>query len=157
MAVGRVVGLRVVLQELEACTNKLTVESMSIDAFPFVGDIPNRDGQFVTAGFSGHGTCCLCQIDCFVKLTYSAQGMPRILLSAAHITPMILDALNIKYTPPSLVAPYPPLPKPFQATAERISSLQKVNSAAIFEKNSKVCLESAKKPFCNKIPGRLRS
>ncbi|KAJ5298108.1 hypothetical protein N7508_008357 [Penicillium antarcticum] len=113
------------------------VESMSIDAFPFVGDVPNRDGHFVTAGFSGH-------------------GMPRILLSAAHITPLILDALNVKYTPPSLVAPYPPLPKPFQATAERITSLQKINSCAVFEKNHKDCLESAKKPFCNRIPGRLR-
>lgn len=130
---------------------------MSIDAFPFVGDIPNRDGHFVAAGFSGHGKCYLCEIDCFVKLTYSVQGMPRILLSAAHITPLILDALNAKYTPPSLVAPYPPLPKPFQATAERINSLQKVNSAAIFERESKNCLESAKKSFCNEIPGRPRS
>ncbi|CAG8099176.1 unnamed protein product [Penicillium olsonii] len=35
------------------------IESMSIDAFPFVGDIPDRDGHFVAAGFSGHGTCFL--------------------------------------------------------------------------------------------------
>jgi hypothetical protein len=83
--------------------------------------------------------------------------MPRVLLSAAHIAPLILDDLNVKYTAPSLVVPYPPLPKPFLATAERISSLQKVNSAAIFEKNSKDCLESAKKPFCNRVPGRPRS
>jgi hypothetical protein len=95
------------------------------------------------------------EIKHLVKLTYRVKGMPRILLSAAHITPMVLDALNIKYTPPSLVAPYPPLPKPFHATTERINSLQKVNAAAVFEKYAKDCLESAKKPFCNNIPGRL--
>ena len=32
------------------------VESMSIDGFPFVGGLPNRDGHFVAAGFTGHGT-----------------------------------------------------------------------------------------------------
>lgn len=83
--------------------------------------------------------------------------MPRILLSTAHITPLILDDLGIKLTPPSLVAAYPPLPKPFEATADRISSLQTVDSAAIFDKKAKDCLESAKKPFCNKIAGRPRS
>ncbi|CAG8105122.1 unnamed protein product [Penicillium salamii] len=107
------------------------IESTSIDSFPFVGDIPDRSGHFVTAGFSGH-------------------GMPRILLSTAHIAPLILDDLSFTHTSPALVAPYPPLPKPFQATAERISSLQTMDSVAFFEKISKDCLESAKKPFCNK-------
>jgi len=64
VAVGRVVGLLVAFQGLEACTDKVAVESTSIDSFPFVGDIPNRDGHFVTAGFSGHGTYCLSEIDC---------------------------------------------------------------------------------------------
>ncbi|KAJ5362553.1 hypothetical protein N7541_003397 [Penicillium brevicompactum] len=114
------------------------IESTSIDSFPFVGRIPKRDGQFVAAGFSGH-------------------GMPRILLSTAHITPLILEDLGIKFTPPSLAAAYPPLPKPFEATADRISSLQTVDSAAIFDKKVKDCLESAKKPFCNNIAGRPRS
>ncbi|KAJ5537465.1 hypothetical protein N7494_006944 [Penicillium frequentans] len=108
------------------------VESTSIDAFPFVGGIPNRDGQFVAAGFSGH-------------------GMPRILLSTAHITPLVLDALKAKYTPPSLVAPYPPLPMPFLATAERIASLQEADSTALFERMVKDCQESAKKSFCDKF------
>ncbi|KPM37655.1 hypothetical protein AK830_g8887 [Neonectria ditissima] len=106
------------------------VDSASIDGFPFVGAMPNRSGHFVAAGFSGH-------------------GMPRILLSTAHITPLILDALGCTYSLPSLVGPYPPLPKPFQATAERIDSLQKVDAAAIFEVDTKDALESAQKPFCN--------
>lgn len=84
------------------------------------------------------------------------EGMPRILLSTAHITPFILDSLGVKYTPPSLVATYPPLPKPFHATADRISRLQTVDSAALFEKKTKDCLESAKKPFCSNFAGRPR-
>jgi hypothetical protein len=31
------------------------VASSSIDDFPFVGTVPNRDGHFVAAGFGGHG------------------------------------------------------------------------------------------------------
>lgn len=37
------------------CTDRYAVESSSIDAFPFVGNVPNREGHFVAAGFSGHG------------------------------------------------------------------------------------------------------
>ncbi|KAF7557929.1 hypothetical protein G7Z17_g324 [Cylindrodendrum hubeiense] len=102
---------------------------VSIDGFPFVGAMPNRSGHFVAAGFSGH-------------------GMPRILLSTAHITPLILDSLGVKYSPPSLVGPYPALPKPFLATQERIDSLQKLDAGAIFEQDKTDALESAKKPFC---------
>lgn len=76
--------------------------------------------------------------------------MPRILLSTAHIAPLVLNDLSFTHSPPALVAPYPPIPKPFQVTAERISSLQTVDSVAFFERISKDCLESAKKPFCNK-------
>lgn len=132
---------------------------MSIDGFPFVGGLPNRDGHFVAAGFTGHGMYHLA-IQVLVNIEPKAdilEGMPRILLSTAHITPLILDSLNAKYTPPSLVAPFPPLPKPFQVTAERIEALKKVDAAAIFEQSAKDCLESAKKPFCNNIPGHPRS
>ena len=74
VAVGRVVGLPIVHRELEACTDNLTVDSMSIDAFPFVGDIPNRDGQFVAAGFSGHGTFCLYEIGCQTDTLFSRHA-----------------------------------------------------------------------------------
>ncbi|KAF4816196.1 hypothetical protein CGCSCA5_v006598 [Colletotrichum siamense] len=113
------------------------VDSSSIDGFPFVGAIPKQDGHFVTAGFSGH-------------------GMPRILGSTAHLTPLILDALAVKYTVPSIVAPFPPLPSPFFATAERIEKLQKVDAAPKWEEERKSSLESAKKPFCNDARSRPR-
>lgn len=83
--------------------------------------------------------------------------MPRILLSTAHVTPLILDALGVQYSAPSLVASYPPLPKPFSATSERIDSLQKVDAAAVFEQDTTDAVESAKKPFCigRKVDSRL--
>lgn len=55
VAVGRAVGFLAISQKVRH-TDETTVESTSIDSFPFVGDIPNRSGHFVTAGFSGHGT-----------------------------------------------------------------------------------------------------
>ncbi|KAL6408827.1 FAD dependent oxidoreductase superfamily [Ilyonectria robusta] len=114
------------------------VDSVSLDGFPFVGTMPSHSGHFIAAGFSGH-------------------GMPRILLSTAHVTPLILDALGFQYSAPSLVGPYPPLPKPFSATSERIDSLQKVDAAAVFEQDTIDAVESAKKPFCigRKVDSRL--
>lgn len=32
-----------------------SVESSSIDSFPFVGAVPGKAGHFVSAGFNGHG------------------------------------------------------------------------------------------------------
>jgi glycine/D-amino acid oxidase-like deaminating enzyme len=29
--------------------------SSSIDEFPFIGAVPNNDGHFLAAGFTGHG------------------------------------------------------------------------------------------------------
>jgi hypothetical protein len=114
-------------------TNVDAVQSSSADGFPFVGSVPNRDGHYIAAGFAGH-------------------GMPRILLSATHIAPLVLESLGLDYNTPELVAAYPPLPKPFHATAERIESLQSTDVAAIAEQYKRGCEESAKKPFCD--PGR---
>ena len=75
--------------------------------------------------------------------------MPRILLSAAHITPLILSLLGIEFTPPELVAPYPPLPKAFYLTTDRIERLKKVDAKAKYDADVKNNLESAKEPFCN--------
>lgn len=82
--------------------------------------------------------------------------MPRILLSAAHIAPLVLDSLGAKFTPPALVAPYPPLPRPFHITTERIQRLQKVDAKAKFEADVKNLLESAEEPFCNDDRSRPR-
>jgi hypothetical protein len=81
--------------------------------------------------------------------------MPRILLSTAHITPLILTSLDIETTPP-LVAPYPPLPSPFHTTVNRVERLQRIDAAAQYETNVKISLESAKKPFCVDVRNRLR-
>ncbi|KAF3034413.1 hypothetical protein E8E12_005655 [Didymella heteroderae] len=112
------------------------VQTSSADAFPFVGPVPNRAGHYIAAGFAGH-------------------GMPRILLSAAHIAPLVLESLGLEYSQPSLASAFPPLPRPFHATAERIERLQSTDVAAIAEQYKKGCEESAKKPFCD--PGRPTS
>jgi len=106
------------------------VETWSADAFPFVGPVPNRPGHYIAAGFAGH-------------------GMPRILLSAAHITPLVLESLGVDYRAPLLVASYPPLPRPFHATPERIERLQDTNTAAMVACCKQRCAASAEKPFCN--------
>ncbi|KAK0111676.1 hypothetical protein ONS95_002021 [Cadophora gregata] len=106
------------------------VTSSSIDNFPFVGAIPDRPGHFIAAGYTGH-------------------GMPRILLCAAHIAPLILDSLGVEFTPPSLVEPYPKLPAPYEITKERIDRLQKEDTSLRFENSVKQAEESAKKAFCN--------
>lgn len=135
----------------------LPVDSVSLDGFPFVGAMPSHAGHFVAAGFSGHGECLFPSHRFYTYTNASTQGMPRILLSTAHVTPLILDALGFQYSAPSLVGPYPPLPKPFSATSERIDSLQKVDAAAIFEQDTTDAVESAKKPFCigRKVDSRL--
>ncbi|KAH8597734.1 FAD dependent oxidoreductase-domain-containing protein [Bisporella sp. PMI_857] len=106
------------------------VMSSSIDEFPFVGAVPLHDGHFLAAGFTGH-------------------GMPRILLSTAYIVPLILTSLGVESRSPALVAPYPPLPKPFHITTERIERLQKIDAKEKYEADVKSNLESAKEPFCN--------
>lgn len=41
---------------LERSTNSSPVMSSSIDEFPFVGAVPDREGHFLAAGFNGHGS-----------------------------------------------------------------------------------------------------
>ncbi|RMY23398.1 hypothetical protein D0867_02078 [Hortaea werneckii] len=106
------------------------VETSSADSFPFVGAVPGREGHFIAAGFAGH-------------------GMPRILLSAAHIAPLILKSIGAEHTIPELAKTHPAvLPKPFLATAERIKDLQSTDwlkKVAAFKQS---CEESATKSFC---------
>ena len=113
--------------------DNIAVQTSSADAFPFVGPVPNHDGHYIAAGFGGH-------------------GMPRILLSAAHIAPLVLESLGFDYNLPSLASAYPPLPQPFHVTAERVQRLQSTDVAAIAEQYKKGCEASAKQPFCD--PGR---
>ena len=86
-----------------------------------------------------------------ILLTLRKTGMPRILLSTAHLTPLILNSLKLSYTPPKQPLPFPPLPLPFHATAERIERLQKT-SPSLDDKTEvyrESCGKSAGKEFCN--------
>lgn len=80
--------------------------------------------------------------------------MPRILLSAAHIVPVVLDALGTESYAPDLVAPYPPLPGPFHATAERVERLQGTRVEELAEDFRRGCEESAGKGFCSEWRSR---
>ena len=74
--------------------------------------------------------------------------MPRILLSTANITPNVLESLGFSHSVPALAAPYPPLPKPFSVTKERVEKLQGtdlVKRAKLFKERYG---ESSRKEFC---------
>ncbi len=65
----------------------------SVDALPWIGEIPDSPNKFILAGFHGH-------------------GMPRIFLSAKAIAHMILQKVPVQQTS---------IPKPFMLTKERLS------------------------------------
>lgn len=75
--------------------------------------------------------------------------MPRVLLTAAHIAPLVLSFLEIAKTTPQLALSYPPLPEPFHLTRERLDRLQGFDVDGFQETWRARCAESAKKPFCN--------
>lgn len=79
--------------------------------------------------------------------------MPRILLSTAHVAPLILQSLGVAHTLPEVVTTYPPLPQPFHATAERIRRLQTVDAMAKFDEEVASGLASSKKSFA--VPDSL--
>lgn len=59
VVVGQVVSHSFVISCMSRIwsTDTEIVDSDSIDGFPFVGAVPNRDGHFMAAGYSGHGEC----------------------------------------------------------------------------------------------------
>lgn len=127
-------------------TDSCIVTASSVDMFPFVGAVPDKEGHWMAAGFVGHGKNYSISTDCCRRLT--AAGMPRILLSTAHIIPGVLDSLGFEYQQPALVAPYPPLPNPFAVTAERVVRLQSTDLDAKAKAYRESCKESSQKPFC---------
>lgn len=104
------------------------VYGCSADSFPFVGRLPDRDSQYIAAGFSGH-------------------GMPRILLSTCHIAPVILQDLGTVVVPPRCTLDYPPLPQPFHATRTRLERLRKLDLHAKLQAEIDAGLLSSKKVF----------
>jgi hypothetical protein len=75
--------------------------------------------------------------------------MPRVLLSSAHIAPLILDTIGFEHEKPRLAASYPLLPKPFHVTAERVARLQDTDTDAITKSFKERCETSAKKSCCD--------
>jgi glycine/D-amino acid oxidase-like deaminating enzyme len=65
----------------------------SSDFMPHLGALPGKEGQFIIAGFSGH-------------------GMPEILLSSKGVAAMVRDGVAFEDTG---------LPRIFKTTKERIS------------------------------------
>lgn len=122
------------------------VETNSADMFPFIGSVPNREGNWMAAGFAGHGKHFYIRSCCGGKLMVT--GMPRILLSTAHIVPGVLESLGFDYQQPAIAVPFPPLPKPFLLTAERVAKLQSTDLAAKAQAYRERCRESSQKPFC---------
>lgn len=74
--------------------------------------------------------------------------MPRILLSTAHITPLVLTDLGIPHTTPEIVADIPPLPKPFYITQQRLDTLKGTDMEAYWDAQMRDCADSAQKEFC---------
>lgn len=70
----------------------------SSDGLPHVGQVPGREGQYILAGFTGH-------------------GMPQIFLVAEGVAKMIVEKANFEETG---------LPRLFKTNRERIGN-QKSN------------------------------
>ncbi|KIW21651.1 hypothetical protein PV08_02231 [Exophiala spinifera] len=68
------------------------VMGYSMDGLPHVGVVPGTEGQFMIAGFTGH-------------------GMPQILLAAEGLVEMIVDDVSFEHTK---------LPRFFKAKAQRL-------------------------------------
>jgi glycine/D-amino acid oxidase-like deaminating enzyme len=64
------------------------------DGFPFVGDLPDKPGQYICAGFNGH-------------------GMPQVFLSAKAIASMVVDGIRLEATD---------LPRLYRSSRERLES-----------------------------------
>jgi len=77
--------------------------------------------------------------------------MPRILLSTAHITPGVLESLGFSPSVPTLAVPYPPLPKPFHVTKERVERLQGTDLVKRVRLFKERYGESSRKEFCRDL------
>ncbi|WVR07877.1 hypothetical protein IAU60_004920 [Kwoniella sp. DSM 27419] len=98
------------------------VYSASIDSFPFVGPVPDK------------------------------EGMPRILGTTAHLAPLVLAELGFEGKKPVTADIFPPLPKPFLVTKERVDQLQLSNLLEKLKLDIEGDKLSAKKIFAAPLP-----
>lgn len=73
----------------------MLVMGYTTDSLPHVGQVPAKPGQFVVAGFNGH-------------------GMPQVFLSAKGVAQMILNGVDFEQTG---------VPRIFKTTQERLDSV----------------------------------
>jgi hypothetical protein len=85
--------------------------SQTPDAVPFVGDVPEKPGQYIAAGYNGHGKFFRRTIG-YERLT--SQGMVRIFLCAPALAQYMLDGEWQEE-----------MPKSFRVTQDRIDRLRK--------------------------------
>ena len=81
----------------------------SSDGFPFIGNLPGKPGQYLCAGFSGH-------------------GMPQVFLSAKAIASMVVEGTMLEETD---------LPQLYRLTRERLESKERHISLASYDANMK--------------------
>lgn len=90
-------------------TDVLVVMGYSSDGFPFIGNLPGKPGQYLCAGFSGH-------------------GMPQVFLSAKAIASMIVEGVKLENTD---------LPRLYRLTKERLDSKERHTSLVSYDTNMK--------------------
>lgn len=81
----------------------------SSDGFPFIGSLPDKPGQYLCAGFSGH-------------------GMPQVFLSAKAIASIIVEGTKLENMD---------LPRLYLLTKERLESGEQHISLASYDANMK--------------------
>jgi glycine/D-amino acid oxidase-like deaminating enzyme len=81
----------------------------SSDGFPLIGNLPGKPGQYLCAGFSGH-------------------GMPQVFLSAKAIASMVIEGTKLEQTD---------LPQLYRLTKERLESTEQHTSLAAYDSNMK--------------------
>jgi len=75
------------------------------------------------------------------------KGMPRILLSTAHLVPSILDAVGLDHQVPRIIEGTPPLPAPYVLNPERLLAVKAESVGAYFQRNMEDAMRSAAKDF----------
>ena len=88
----------------DAEADRAIVMGYTDDGFPYVGNIPGKQGQYICAGFNGH-------------------GMPQAFLSAKAVASMIADGTKPEDTD---------LPRLYRFTQERYTSKEEHHSVKAY-------------------------
>lgn len=94
------------------------------DAVPFIGDVPDKPGQYVAAGYNGHGQSPLLHIVQQGPPLTEDVGMARIFLCAPTLAQYMLTGEWADE-----------MPEAFKVTPERISRLRKKVARKAQEEN----------------------